>query len=579
MPDPRDRDDELLMLYLEGRATPAEQDEVERRLQESPAFAERLAVQARLSSLLNGMARERSKLRDVEQAVEGDHELRARLRTRRVASRPPTSPWMMGLVAAAAILVMVLILSSLRSEPAPRRGEEANRVKPRVVEPVRERAEERLREIEVERKKLLAESAVPEKKTEPNAEETRKAALAELEARKRRIEEELRAATPGGIKPPEPPPIPAPAVAEQKKTEEATRTTVAKAGKVGGEAFLVQAGAKTPLRAGQDIPSGQGIETGSGASSVEVIYPDQTKMELSADTEIAELAAEAGKRVVVRKGVVRADVKPQPRGQPMIFETAQGEAVVLGTTLKVVASSDPKEGTTLEVTEGKVRFKSKLTGKTVEVAGGHFAMAAAGLELAPLALPTVLYSATFDDGRAGGWTFSAKHPWSLQAQPGGVALASPKDLKGPRNELMAVLATKAWQDGVFELDLRPEYFEPASLSSALVFLRHVDSDNTLWFEYMLDKGVWKLALLQKSGGTDSGLGESPAPALEMGRSVRLRIELKGEDIRVSLDGREALRGKTTLLGPGRLALCPMQSRFSFDNIKVTSLPQRPKPER
>lgn len=588
MPTPHDRDDQLLLAYLEGRAAPQEVGELERRLREDPRIAERLAIQGRLSVMLDSMSRERSRIKEVERVAEGAPALdpvRARLarpRTRRLLGTAADSgAWRLGLAAAAALVVMALMAISVRS------GREVGstvqgklRPAPEPIAPkVRvERAEERLREIEAEKKKLLAEPGPIEKRADPSAEEARKAALAELEARKRRIEEELRAAVKN--EPRKPDPLPIPPMAEPRKTAEATQSSIARAGKVGGEVYLVSGGERKPLDSGQEILTGQGIETRAGASFAEISFPDQTRVELGAETSIKELRSERGKRVVLEKGGIRAEVKPQPRAEPMVFETAHGEAVVLGTSLKILVSPDPKGGTTLEVQEGKVRLKSLLTGKTVEVLSGHFAVAAAGVELSSLPLSAVLYAANFDDGRGPGWAFSSKYPWTIQATlPGGFALTSPQDSRGSRSELTAVLASKVWQNAVVELDVRPDEFSGSILSSFLVFIRWRDPENALWLEYMLDKGSWSAALLQLNGGVLTSLGGAAAPPLQMGRAVRVRIEAKDDEILAMVDGKESARGKTTVLAPGKLALCPMSSRVGFDNIRVTSLRVRPKAER
>jgi hypothetical protein len=67
----------------------------------------------------------------------------------------------------------------------------------------------------------------------------------------------------------------------------------------------------------------------------------------------------------------------------MVFATAHAEATVLGTTIRLTASADPRVGTALEVIEGKVRLARLADGATVEVEAGRFAVAAASTELAP----------------------------------------------------------------------------------------------------------------------------------------------------------------------------------------------------
>lgn len=553
MPTPPDRDVEVLLAYLEGRATPEEVEALERRLREEPGLAESLAVQARMSAMLGSMAREQSRIESA----------RPRLPRRTLPQRTNSAAWTIGL-AAAAVFALVALFAVLSGDPEPSRTAERRRVE--------KKAEDGLKEVERERARLLAQPVSPEKKPETITEEERKAALAALEERKRRIEDELRAAVvpgPKETKPLEPAPGPGPTVVPEKKPEAPTRTSIAKV--VKGDAFL--GGERKPVGAGQEILAGQAIETGAGP--VEILWPDQTRMELGAETVVKELRADGGKRVTIEKGSVRADVKPQPKGQPLVVESTQGEATVLGTVLKVAVAPD---GTTLEVEEGKVRFRNKLSGKSVEVVGGHFAVAAPGIEFSALALPSTLYAATFDDGKAPGWTFSAKYPWTLRS-----ALTSPvyplNDPKATRSELTVMLASKVWQDGVFEMDARLEEIDANPLGSFLVFLRYRDQDNNLWLEYMLKGGTWSVALLQLNGGTLTTIASGPAAALELGRSYRLRLEAKDDEVRALVDGKELLRGKTTVLAPGRLAFCPMSSRVTFDNIRVSTVPLRPRAEK
>jgi hypothetical protein len=89
--------------------------------------------------------------------------------------------------------------------------------------------------------------------------------------------------------------------------------------------------------------------------------------------------------VALSNGSLRAVVAKQE--QPMIFASSDGEAKVLGTTLRISVDPDPKKGMRLEVEEGRVELKRLSDQKTVLVESGHFAVAAAGVELKRLPLP------------------------------------------------------------------------------------------------------------------------------------------------------------------------------------------------
>jgi len=138
---------------------------------------------------------------------------------------------------------------------------------------------------------------------------------------------------------------------------------------------------RSRVASGQDLLSGQGLETVGAGSAAVMAYPDRTRLDVGGDAVIRTLQeGEEGKRVTLAKGTVSAVVTRQPSGRSMVFATPQGEAKVLGTTLRLVVDPDPKKGTTLEVKEGKVRLKN-LAGKAVDVLSGHTAVAAAGVEL------------------------------------------------------------------------------------------------------------------------------------------------------------------------------------------------------
>src|SRR6185436_12194505 len=82
-------------------------------------------------------------------------------------------------------------------------------------------------------------------------------------------------------------------------------------------------------------------------------------------------------------GTLESQITKQSPDRPMVFTTPTAEATILGTTIRLTVTNDPKSGTTLDVKEGRVRLKNLLDGKSAEVAAGHFAVAAAGADLVP----------------------------------------------------------------------------------------------------------------------------------------------------------------------------------------------------
>jgi hypothetical protein len=377
------RFEELLGLYVDGKAATPEIAELESLLRQDAsrrkAFVERVRVHVDLHALFEGAR---------ESAAPAERPPTRRTH-RRIAGRPGNPTWTAGLVAAGILIgfVALLLLSASGSN-----SEEAAELSRRRIakEDARRKADQRLREIEREREQILAKPVTSEGKPDAAKEEERQKALQDLAERRRRIDEELKAALerekPDVVvqkTPEEAKPVPTPAAPQEKKSS-VLAATVARFGKIDGDVFVLVAGERKPAAPGMDIGAGQGIDT---VGNAEILYPDKTRVELGPGSSIRDISAENGKRFRVERGIVRAEVRPQPKAQPMILESATGEATVLGTTLKLMVDPDPAKGTRLELEEGKVQLKNLLSGKTVLVETGHYAVAAAGMEFKSTALP------------------------------------------------------------------------------------------------------------------------------------------------------------------------------------------------
>jgi hypothetical protein len=140
-------------------------------------------------------------------------------------------------------------------------------------------------------------------------------------------------------------------------------------------------------QAGTDLIAGQMLETGADGAAV-LTFPDRTQLEFGAETVLKKLAAEsavAGKEVVLERGLVIANVRPQPAGRPMIYGTPHGTATVRGTRLSLAVAPEASQ---LEVREGSVQLARGE--RSTAVPAGYYAVAGEGLELAPRRLTPVL---------------------------------------------------------------------------------------------------------------------------------------------------------------------------------------------
>jgi len=197
---------------------------------------------------------------------------------------------------------------------------------------------------------------------------------------------------------PSPEPKPAP---EAPKPQRSQVVGIARIDKVDGAAFLTTKDGKSPALAGTEFAAGQGLETSGSGSRVVLVFTDKTQVELGPDSALSDVKVDAGTRLNLASGTIRADVTPQPKTKPLIVATPHAEAKVLGTTLRVVADRDPKKGTLLEVEKGRVELRRLSDRKTVLVGSGQFAVAAPGSDMKakPLSPNVPMARFTFDDGK------------------------------------------------------------------------------------------------------------------------------------------------------------------------------------
>jgi hypothetical protein len=403
----RERLEELISDYLEQALTPEELEELTLELRAHPE-ARRLLLTAADQDLA------------VQELARSLHRPASSARSRKAPStwrtlRHPHARSVPAYWTAAGVAVVVLLLAALffglgppgsgvtqskngsearsrASKEAEARGiaEREKTVRGRDLgeaEATRRDQEARLKNIERRREEMARSAA--QSAGDPREQEKRNAEEKRLASDKEQIEREIEKAVEQAKRivrptPAEQPEQGKPAQAqeppEKPKTPQGTVAVAATVERAEGEVSIVGKEGMTPARATQGIPAGQGVMTGPRSLLV-LKYLDGTRLELEGESRLREFAADGGKRLFVEKGTVKAQVAKQPKGQPMVIATPHGEATVLGTLLRMVVDPDPKRGTRLEVEEGKVELRSQVTGKSVEVVSGHYAMAAVGADL------------------------------------------------------------------------------------------------------------------------------------------------------------------------------------------------------
>jgi len=365
--------EELLVKFQDGSLDPEEIRELSGLL-ERPEARAAVVDDFFLTSAIRGHLRA---------APERKAASRRFVRTRRSVRPLPSGTWAW---AAAALLaaMFVILLSSSRDE--------APRPVTRVAPPP---------------------APVPEKPTPPPVEPEPEARPVPAPPRKEPLPSEpLRTPTPppepAPRVDPQPPPPPEPKPApEPPRPARSQVAGIARIEEAKGTAFVVAREGKSPAVAGTELAPGQGLETGGAESRVVLTFPDKTRIELGPDSSLTDVKVDAGTRLALSTGTIRADVTPQPKAKPLIVATPHAEAKVLGTMLRVVADRDPKKGTLLEVEKGRVELKRLSDRKSVIVGSGQFAVAAVGADLKakPLSPNVPMLRFTFDDGKtAPEWT-------------------------------------------------------------------------------------------------------------------------------------------------------------------------------
>lgn len=150
---------------------------------------------------------------------------------------------------------------------------------------------------------------------------------------------------------------------------------------------------RSDLAVGERLAAGT-IETIGESATASLRFRDGTLLMLSGDSELS-FSEDGQKLLVLRKGSLSAQVKPQPKDKPMLVRTTSAEAQVVGTVFNLAARTDD---TLLKVDEGLVKLKRLADGSTIDVPAKSSAVASldSGLKLNSTTTPEPLADWSFD---------------------------------------------------------------------------------------------------------------------------------------------------------------------------------------
>jgi ferric-dicitrate binding protein FerR (iron transport regulator) len=124
----------------------------------------------------------------------------------------------------------------------------------------------------------------------------------------------------------------------------------------GAEERLLAPGGQESLSAGVILLEGD-------TSAAQCRFLDGTLVTFTSDTE-AHLNDAGQKRLRLLRGMLTAEVRPQPVGRPMVIETPTARVEVLGTVFTLAAEP---ERTRVRVNSGTVRLQRLVDGQAVDV--------------------------------------------------------------------------------------------------------------------------------------------------------------------------------------------------------------------
>jgi len=316
----------------------------------------------------------------------------------------------------------------------------------------------------------------------------------------------------------------------------------------------------TELRADHLLREGQGIRTGGTRATAVLRFPDGSRLELGPETRVSEIRLAEGRRIFLEEGTLCAEIARPSPGMSTAFVTPHGEAVVLGTFLRLVVD---REGTRLEVTEGKVSLRRRSDGASTDVDAGHYAVVRPGE--APVARPLPIDEILLGSRQA--VLFGPE--WRLVRDPdalGGLALEN----RTTANRLLpgGINADASRAVFSFRADAERTYF-------VWVRGRTLGPRDVLGHDAVLLE--WSDALVRETPGPNQGKGGHPARSLFNGFVHREGYWWVGGDADGGADATSPVTVRFSRPGRQILAIYGCEPPVRLDAILISTR-QNSRPE-
>ena len=137
-----------------------------------------------------------------------------------------------------------------------------------------------------------------------------------------------------------------------------------------GQAFIIRNGKEMPVDASLRLQDGDSIRV-VDKGDVSITWNDSTILQFKDKSEVSFSMVDGAKKIKFKRGKLQAKVTKQPEGKPLVIETPNSVATVLGTKFQLKVN---QLETMLEVSRGAVELLRKANDKRVVVKAHEYAV-------------------------------------------------------------------------------------------------------------------------------------------------------------------------------------------------------------
>lgn len=171
------------------------------------------------------------------------------------------------------------------------------------------------------------------------------------------------------------------------KGSENIETSLASLYSESGQAFIIRDGKELPVTASLRLKNGDELRV-EDKGDISITWNDSTILKFKDKSEASFSVKDGAKLISFSSGKLQAQVTKQPEGKPLVIETPNSIATVVGTKFQLRVN---KLETMLEVSRGAVELKRKANNKSVLVKAHEYAISSPLQSMAVNKMDTAVY--------------------------------------------------------------------------------------------------------------------------------------------------------------------------------------------